>query len=84
MGVGSSGARPRNQGTPKRFVRAGLMRQIFFLRSMRQRDWRGEREGRTNDSRSFDEVACVAEIVFSSQVCAFISSRDMVNNIHAI
>jgi hypothetical protein len=39
---------------------------------MRQRDWRGEREGRTNDSRSFDKVACAAEIVFSCQVCVFI------------
>jgi hypothetical protein len=43
---------------------------------MHPRDWRGEREGRTNVSRLFDEVVCTTEIVFSFQVCAFISSSD--------
>jgi hypothetical protein len=39
-----------------------------------QRDLRTGGVGRTNDSRSLDEVACTVEIFFSSQVCAFISS----------
>jgi hypothetical protein len=29
-----------------------------------------------NDSRSLDDVVCTAKILFSCQVCAFISSRD--------
>jgi hypothetical protein len=44
MGVGISGARPRNQARGSDCARAELMRQRdFFFRSMRQRDWRGGR-----------------------------------------
>jgi hypothetical protein len=46
---------------------------------MHLRDLRGDGEGkgRTNDSGSLDELICMAEILFSSQVCTFISSRDV-------
>jgi hypothetical protein len=85
MGVGISGrflaglcARtdPQNQGmrvwsrginTSGFFFTTGLTHQLIF---------REEEEGRTNDSESLDEEVCTAQILFSSQVCAFISSRD--------
>jgi hypothetical protein len=54
------------------------------VRLMHLRDFRGGGEGRTNNSRSLDEMLRTAEILFSCQVYAFISSRDMRSSYHCV
>jgi hypothetical protein len=53
--------------TPQDFFTTGLTDQLIF---------REEGEGRRNDSGSLDKEVCTTEILFSCQVCVFISSRD--------